>query len=78
LLAKADALSANSYVPSLFNLFSDSARIAELESYAKSNLPEAAAKDVAKAIDEIGFRADLKPRLATQIAGWITDGAKGH
>ena len=78
LLAKADALSANSYAPSLFNLFSDPARIAELESYAKSDLPPAAAKDVAKAIDELGFRAELKPRLLTQIGGWLTDAAKGH
>ena len=78
LLAKADALSANSYAPSLFNLFSDAARIAELERYAKSDLPPAAAKDVAKAIDELGFRAELKPRLLTQIGAWLTDAAKGH
>jgi aminopeptidase N len=78
LLAKADALSANSYAPSFFNLFSDTARIAELERYAKSDLPAAAAKDVAKAIDELGFRAELKPRLVTQIASWLTDAAKGH
>jgi aminopeptidase N len=78
LLAKADALSANSYAPSFFNLFSDTARIADLERYAKSDLPPAAAKDVAKAIDELGFRAELKPRLLAQIAGWLTDAAKGH
>jgi len=78
LLAKADALSANSYAPSFFNLFSDTARIAELERYAKSDLPATAAKDVAKAIDELGFRAELKPRLLTQIASWLTDAAKGH
>ncbi|MFL6519844.1 MAG: M1 family metallopeptidase [Chthoniobacterales bacterium] len=78
LLAKADALSANSYAPSFFNLFSATARIAELERYAKSDLPPAAAKDVAKAIDELGFRAELKPRLLAQIASWLTDAAKGH
>jgi aminopeptidase N len=78
LLAKADALSANSYAPSFFNLFSDTTRIAELERFAKSDLPAAAAKDVAKAIDELGFRAELKPRLVTQIASWLTDAAKGH
>ena len=38
----------------------------------------AAAKDVAKAIDELGFRAELKPRLLTQIGAWLTDAAKGH
>jgi aminopeptidase N len=78
LLAKTDALGANSYAPSLFTFFSNAARIAELESYAKSNLPPASAKDVAKAVDEIGFRAELKPRLLTQIASWIADAAKGH
>ena len=78
LLAKTDALGANSYAPSLFTFFSDSARIAELESYAKSNLPPASAKAVAKAVDEIGFRAELKPRLLTQIATWISEASKGH
>jgi len=78
LLAKTDALGANSYAPGLFTFFSDSARIAELERYAKSDLPPSATKDVAKAVDEIGFRAEFKPRLTTQIASWITDAAKGH
>jgi hypothetical protein len=78
LLAKTDALGANSYAPSLFTFFSDRARIAELERYAKSDLPPTAAKDVAKAIDEVGFRAELKPRLMTQIASWIAEASKGH
>jgi hypothetical protein len=78
LLAKADALAANSYAPGLFTFFSERARIAELERYAKSDLPPTAAKDVAKAIDEVGFRAEFKPRLITQIASWISDSAKGH
>jgi aminopeptidase N len=72
LLAKTDALAANSYAPSLFNLFSDSARITELERYAKSDLPPTAAKDVEKAIDEVGFRADVKLRVVTQVASWLT------
>jgi aminopeptidase N len=78
LLAKTDALGANSYAPGLFTFFSDAARIAELESYAKANLPPASAKHVAKAVDEIGFRAELKPRLLTQIATWISEASKGH
>ena len=78
LLAKTDALAANSYAPGLFTFFSDAARISELERYAKSDLPPTAAKDVAKAIDEVGFRAEFKPRLATQIAAWISEAAKGH
>ena len=68
LLAKIDSLTANSYAPGLFTFFSDTARISELEHYAKANLPPTAAKSVAKAIDEVGFRAEFKPRLATQIA----------
>jgi aminopeptidase N len=77
LLAKTDALAANSYAPGLFTFFSDAARISELEGYAKSDLPPTAAKDVAKAIDEVGFRAEFKPRLLTQIAAWIMEKAKG-
>ena len=76
LLAKTDALAANSYTPGLFTFFSDAARISELQTYAKSNLPASAAKDVAKAIDEVGFRAELKPLLATQIANWVSGAAK--
>ncbi|HMJ05044.1 MAG TPA: M1 family metallopeptidase [Chthoniobacterales bacterium] len=73
LLAKADALSVNSYAPSLFTFFSDPARIAELQAYAKTELPPAAAKPVAKAVDEITFRAEFKKRLRAQIASWGAD-----
>lgn len=72
LLAKTDALGANSYAPALFGLFSDPARIAELQSYARSDLPPEAAKDVAKAVDEIGFRADMKERVTSEMASWFT------
>jgi hypothetical protein len=78
LLAKADALAANSYAPGLFTFFSDAARISELERYAKSNLPQTAVKDVAKAIDEVGFRAEFKPRLLAQIAAWVSQAPKGR
>jgi aminopeptidase N len=78
LLAKTDALAANSYPPSLFNLFSDPARIAELQQYAKADLPATSAKDVTKAVDEIGFRADLKRRVVTEMASWLTYSPKGH
>ena len=77
LLAKTDALGANSYAPRLFTLFSDPARIAELERYAKSDLPPSAAKDVAKSIDEIGFRADVKLRVTTEMASWFSYTPKG-
>ena len=72
LLAKTDALGANNYAPGLFTFFSDPAQIAELEKFAKSDVPASAAKDVAKATDEIGFRAELKLRVTTQIATWLT------
>ncbi|MEP6821786.1 MAG: M1 family metallopeptidase [Chthoniobacterales bacterium] len=73
LLAKADALSVNSYAPSLFNFFSDSARIAELRAYGKESLPPSAAKPIEKAVDEISFRADFKKRLVEQIEKWGAD-----
>jgi len=76
LLAKADALTVNSYAPGLFTFFSDAARISELERYAKSDLPPTAAKGVEKAIDEVGFRVEFKPRLGAEIANWISEGAK--
>ncbi len=68
LLAKSDALAANTYAPGLFTFFSDRARAAELQSYAKSNLPPASEKEVAKAVDEIAFRAEFRDRLRKQIA----------
>jgi aminopeptidase N len=67
LLGKTDALGANTFAPSLFTFFSDAKRIAELESYAKSDLSPGAAPDVAKAIDELGFRAEFKKRLLDQM-----------
>ncbi|HEY6206276.1 MAG TPA: ERAP1-like C-terminal domain-containing protein, partial [Chthoniobacterales bacterium] len=73
LLAKTDALGANSLAPSLFSFFSETARADELRAYAKSDLPKtaAAAKEVAKAVDEIEFRSDFKHRLARQLADEI-------
>ena len=73
LLAKTDALGANRYAPSLFVFFSDAARIDEIQTYAKKNLPSGSATDkaVAQAVDEIGFRAELKERLIPQLTAWI-------
>jgi hypothetical protein len=71
LLAKADALSANTYAPSLFTFFSDDSRAEELRTYAKNNLPAASAPEVAKALDEIQFRSEFKKRVAPQLNGWI-------
>ena len=76
LLAKTDALGANRYAPSLFVFFSDPARIDEIQTYAKKNLPAASATDkaVAQAVDEIGFRAEFKERLLPQLLGLIGKG----
>jgi aminopeptidase N len=71
LLAKSDALEINSYAPSLFTFFSDRKRVEELKDYAKANLPSASAKEVAKAVDEVEFRAEFKQRLIPQLTGWI-------
>ena len=71
LLAKADALAANSYAPSLFTFFSESARANELKAYAKANLPASSARQVAKAVDELEFRSEFKHRLTPQLIAWI-------
>ena len=71
LLAKVDAAGANRYAPSLFNFFSDSSRADELKDYARKKLPPATSADVAKAVDEIQFRAEFKKRLTSQLHAWI-------
>jgi aminopeptidase N len=76
-LAKADALAANSYAPGLFTFFSEKARAEELRAYAKANLPATSAKEIDKAVDEVGFRAEFKPRLAQQLNTWIDAHASG-
>ena len=67
LLAKVDALNANSYLPSLFTFFFDPARIEELKTFAKKNLSEASRKPVEIVSDEIQFRAAFRKRLIEQI-----------
>jgi aminopeptidase N len=71
LLEKTDALGANTFAPSLFVFFSEKARADELKTYAKSNLPATSAKEVAKAVDEVEFRAEFKQRLMPQLSSWI-------
>jgi aminopeptidase N len=71
LLAKADALGANRYVPSLFTFFSDASRADELQKYAKNNLHPDSAPEVAKIVDEIQFRSEFKRRLDKQLSSWI-------
>jgi aminopeptidase N len=76
LLAKQDALSVNSYAAGLFIFFSDAKAEAELEAYAKSDLRPSSAIHVARAIDEIGFRAELKQRLISQFSAWVKEHGK--
>ena len=67
LLAKVDALNANSYLPSLLTFFFDPAWIEELKTFAKKNLSEASRKPIEIASDEIQFRAGFRKRLIEQI-----------
>ena len=70
LLAKVDALGANTYIPSLFTFFNDPKRIEELRRFAADKLSPASKKPVEIAADEIRFRAQLRKRLTDQIASW--------
>jgi aminopeptidase N len=71
LLAKTDALGVTRYAPSLFTFFAENSRVDELRAYAKANLPETSAPEVAKAVDEIQFRSEFKRRLTPQLNAWI-------
>ncbi|PYK74141.1 MAG: aminopeptidase [Verrucomicrobia bacterium] len=70
LLAKIDAAGANRYAPGLFTFFSDDLRANELKSYAKNNLSAASAREVAKVVDEVQFRAEFKRRIGPQVNSW--------
>ena len=59
-----------------FTFFSALKDAETLERYAKTNLPAEARKAVAKAIDEIGFRAEFKQRLVPQLNAWMAQGAR--
>ena len=71
LVAKVDAAGANRYASSLFTFFSDDFRVQELKAYAKNSLSAASAPEVAKVLDEIRFRSELKKSLAPQLSAWI-------
>jgi aminopeptidase N len=71
LLAKTDAAGVNRYAPSLFTFFSDQTRANELKAFAEARLSSASAVDVAKAVDEIQFRAEFKKRLTDQLDAWL-------
>ncbi len=71
LLAKTDALGAARYAPGLFTFFSENSRADELRAYAKANLLQTSAPEVAKAVDEIQFRSEFKRRVTPQLTAWI-------
>ncbi len=71
LLAKQDAVGAESFAPSLFTFFSDPKDAETLASYAKTNLPASAAKAVEKTTDEMGFCAEFKKRLVPELKSWM-------
>ena len=70
LVAKLSSFQANDYLADVFENFSDASRAAELEEWAKKNLPPEAAPATAKAGDMIRFKASLKDRLLPEIAAW--------
>jgi aminopeptidase N len=67
LAGKIDTASVSSYVPGLFSFFSDPDRAADLKSLAKTYLAGASSHEIAKALDEIEFRFQLKKRIASQL-----------
>jgi aminopeptidase N len=75
--AKLAALAINEYVPELFTSFHETARADELETFAREKLPPATAPSVAKAADEIRFKAELKARILPQIEAWCRERVGG-
>jgi aminopeptidase N len=70
LRAKLDSLGASTYAPGLFTVFSDLKYVDELKNYSRASQPELNAREVAKAVDEIEVRAELKERLGRQFTAW--------
>ncbi len=58
------------YAPSLFTSFTDEARAEELAAFAREHLPPEAEYEVAKAIDEVRFKAEMKKRVLPEITAW--------
>jgi aminopeptidase N len=71
--AKVSSLTQNEYVPDLFRVFHETQRADELESFARAKLPPATAPNVAKAADEIRFKAELKTRILPKIEAWCRE-----
>jgi aminopeptidase N len=59
------------FVPGILKAFSDSSRAEELEIYAKTNLSDESKQEVAKAAEDIRFKAKLKQRELPNIDQWV-------
>jgi aminopeptidase N len=75
LLSKLASIRANDYVPGIMRAFADAARADELERFASRNLPPQAGVSVAKAADDIRFKAELKARVLPETDAWIASRA---
>lgn len=71
IFAKLSSIHADTYIPKLFEAFTDKKWALELKNYAKANLPAGAAPQVAKACEKISFHAELKKRLLPALKTWI-------
>lgn len=71
LLAKLSAMEADDYVPGLLRPFQTEQRAAELEQFAKTNLPPSATAAVARATDDIRFKAEFRARLLPALDAWL-------
>jgi aminopeptidase N len=74
--AKLSSLNINEYIPDLFQVFHDAGRAEELEKFARAKLPRETATNVAEAVDEIRFKAELKARILPEIAKWTAGHVK--
>jgi aminopeptidase N len=72
LTSKLASFSKGAYVPGLLGMFSETTRADELEAYSKRNLPAEDQPEVAKAAEQIRFKAALKQREMPKIDRWAS------
>jgi aminopeptidase N len=70
LMALLPSIRSYGYAPSLFTAFADDARAEELAAFAREKLPPESEYEVAKAIDEIRYKAEMKKRVLPEITAW--------
>lgn len=71
LLGKQDAVSRVTFVPDLFEAFTDAARADELEADARARAADDAPREVARAAAQIRFNALLKQRALPDVDRWV-------